>query len=159
MKESSSRGLIKGLRRIFAKTHIKMLKYQSRTVMMRSLKWFHDVAKDSSSSCLKFRTSFWRLTTLEMGKKRKQNLEHNVSQSPCILPMVRLYHVLALSIKENRNNFHLKVLSDKPVIRKHAQVCANSHMCDFGFSLPTPRRIVPKSVLLNTGAAHSQVLR
>jgi hypothetical protein len=58
---------------------------------------------------------------------------HNISQSPCTLPMVRLYHVLALSIKENRNNFHLKVLSGKLVIRKHAQVSANSHGVSMGF--------------------------
>jgi hypothetical protein len=57
-------------------------------VMMSSLKRSHDVARDSSSSCLKFRTSFRRLTTLEMEKKRKQNLEHKVFQSPCILPTV-----------------------------------------------------------------------
>jgi hypothetical protein len=74
----------------------------------------------SSSSCLKFRTSFQRLTTLEIEKKRKQNLEHSISQSPFILPMVRLYHCLALSIKENVNNFHLNVSLDMPALCKHA---------------------------------------
>jgi hypothetical protein len=49
-------------------------------VMMSSLKRSYDVLRDSSSNYLKFRTSFQRLTTLEMGKKRKQNLEHNVFQ-------------------------------------------------------------------------------
>jgi hypothetical protein len=96
-------------------------------VMMSSLKWSHIVPRDSSSSCLKFRSSFRRLTTLDMRKKCKQNLEHNIFQSPYILPTVRLYHYLALPIKENKNNFHLKVLSDMPAIRKHAQVCSNFH--------------------------------
>ena len=109
-------------------------------VMMRLLIRSHDVPRDSYSSCLKFRTSFRRLTTLEMGKKRKQNLEHSVSQSPCILLTVRLYHCLALPVKENGNNFHLKVLSDMPAIGKHAQVYSNSHRCEYGFSLPSPEK-------------------
>jgi hypothetical protein len=109
-------------------------------VMMSSLKWSHDVARDSSYSCLKFRTYFRRLTTLEMGKKRKQNLEHKVFQSPCILPMVWLYHYLALPIKENENNFHLKVLSDMPMICKHAQICSYSRRCEYGFSSPSPEK-------------------
>ena len=113
---------------------------RSELVMMSSLKQSHDVPRDSSSSCLKFRTSFQRLTTLEMGKKHKQNLEHNVSQSPCILPTVRLYHCLVLPIKENKNNFHLKVLSDMPVIGKHAQVCSNYRRCEYGFSSPSPEK-------------------
>ena len=75
--------------------------------------------RDSCSFCLKDRTSNRRLTTLEMRKKDKQNLEHNIFQSPCILPTVLLYHRLALPVKENGNNFYLKVLSDMPVICKH----------------------------------------
>ena len=109
-------------------------------VMMSSLKQSHDVPRDSSSSCLKFRTSFQRLITLEIGKKARQNLEHNISQSPFILPTVLLYHCLALPIKENGNNFHLKVLLDMLAIRKHAQVCSNSCRCDYGFSLPSPEK-------------------
>ena len=127
---------------------------RSRPVMMSSLKRSHDVPRDSYSSCLKFRTSFQRLTTLEMGKKCKQNLEHSVSQSPCILPIVRLYHCLALPVKENGNNFHLKVLSDMPAIRKHAQVHSNSRRC-MDFCCLLPRRIDPESILLNSGAAHN----
>ena len=94
MKESSSRGCIKGFPGILAKTHVKILKKyrvwngKVRAVMMRSLKRSHDVPTDSSSSCLKFRISFRRLTTLEMVKKLKQNLGHNVAQSPCTVPMV-----------------------------------------------------------------------
>ena len=113
---------------------------RSGPVMMSSLKQSHDVPRNSSSSCLKLRTSFRRLTTLEMEKKRKQNLEHSISQSPCILPTVRLYHCLALPVKENGNNFHLKVSSDMPAICKHAQVCANSHRCEYGFSSPFPEK-------------------
>ena len=85
MKENSSRGLIKGLHRILAKTHIKMLKdieseiVRFGPVVIRLLIRSHNVPRDSSSSCLKFRTSFRRLTTLEIGKKHKQNLEHSVS--------------------------------------------------------------------------------
>jgi hypothetical protein len=56
--------------------------------MMSLLEQTLDVPRDSSSNYLKFRTSFRRLTTLEMKKKCKQNLEYNVSQSPCILSMV-----------------------------------------------------------------------
>jgi predicted 2-oxoglutarate/Fe(II)-dependent dioxygenase YbiX len=79
-------------------------------MVIRSLKRAHDVPRDSCYFCLKDRTSNRRRTTLEMGKKAKQNLEHRISQSPCILPMVYLYHRLALPVKENGNNFHLKVL-------------------------------------------------
>ena len=50
---------------------------RSGPMMMRLLIRSHDVPRDSSSSYLKFKTPFQRLTTLEMGKKRKQNLEHN----------------------------------------------------------------------------------
>ena len=93
---------------------------RSGPVMMRSLKQAHDVQRDSCSFCLKDRTSNRRRITLEMEKKAKQNLEHSISQSPCILPTVCLYHRLALPIKENRNNFHLTILSDMPAIHKHA---------------------------------------
>jgi hypothetical protein len=113
---------------------------RSRLVVMMLLKQSHDVPRDSSSSCLKLRTSFRWLTTIEMGKKRKQNLEHSIFQSPCILPTVRLYQCLALSVKENGNNFHLKVLSDMPSICKHAQVHSNSYRCTYGFSLPSPEK-------------------
>jgi hypothetical protein len=113
---------------------------RSGPVVMMSLEQSHDVPRDSSSSCLKFRTSFRWLTTLEIGKKHKQNLEHSVSQSPCILPTVRLYQCLALLVKENGNNFHLKVLSDLPAICKHAQVCLNSYRCTYRFSLPSPEK-------------------
>ena len=106
---------------------------RSGPVMMSSLKRSHDVPSDYFSSCLKFRTSFQRLTTLEKGKNHKQNLEHNVFQSPCILPTFSLYQCLALPVKENGNNFHLTVLSDMPAIRKHAQVCSNSCRCEYGF--------------------------
>ena len=88
----------------------------------------------------KDRTSNQRWTTLEMEKKAKQNLEHSVSQSPSILPMVCLYHRLALHAKENRNNFHLKVSMNMLAICKHAQVCSNSLRCEYGFSLPFPEK-------------------
>ena len=114
---------------------------------MRSLKHAHDVPRDSYSFCLKDRTSNQKRTTIEMGKKDKQNLEHNVSQSPCILPTVRLYHCLALPFKENRNNFHLKVLSDMPTICKHAQIYLNSCRCEYGFSLPSPEKDLSLSIL------------
>jgi hypothetical protein len=96
--------------------------------------------RDSCSFCLKDRTSNRRLTTLEMEKKDKQNLVHNVSQSPCIVPTVLLYHRLALPVKENRNNFHLKVLSNMPAICNHAQVCSNSRRGAYGFSSPFPEK-------------------
>jgi hypothetical protein len=98
------------------------------------------VPRDSCSFCLKDRTSFRRRTTLEVGKKAKQNLEHSISQSPCMLPTVCLYHRLALPVKENENNFHLKVSSDIPAICKHAQVYLNSRKCEFEFLLPSPEK-------------------
>jgi hypothetical protein len=72
------------------------------------------------SFCLKDRISKQRLTTLEMGKKCKQMLEHKASQSPCLLPMVCLYQCLALPVKENAKGFHHKVSSDMPIMRKYA---------------------------------------
>ena len=62
-----------------------------------------------------------------MGKKLKQKLEHNASQSPCLLLMVCLYQCLALPFKEKGKSFHRKVLSDIPAMRRHAQV-AQSHL-------------------------------
>jgi hypothetical protein len=61
---------------------------RSGPVVVRLLKHANDVPRDSFSFCLKVRTSIRKLTTLETGKKDKQNLEHNASQSPCILPTV-----------------------------------------------------------------------
>jgi hypothetical protein len=77
----------------------------------------------------------------------KQNLEHNISQSLCILSTVRLYHCLAFPVTENGKSFHLKVSSDMLAIRKHAQVCSNSRRWEYGFASPFFRRIVPKSCL------------
>ena len=76
--------------------------------------------RDSFSSYLKDRTSKWRLTTLELGKNYKQKLERRASQSPCLLPMVRLYQRLAFLVKEKEKSFHRKVLSSMPAMRKHA---------------------------------------
>jgi hypothetical protein len=45
----------------------------------RSLKHTHAALSDSFSFCLKDRTSIQRLTSLEMGKKNKQKLEHRAS--------------------------------------------------------------------------------
>jgi hypothetical protein len=59
---------------------------------IRELKCSQEVAIHTLSSYLKDRTLDLRLTTLEMGKKSKQKLEHKVSQSPCFFSMVQLYH-------------------------------------------------------------------
>ena len=66
------------------------------------------------------------MTTLEIGKNCKQKLEHRAFQTPCLLPMVRLYQRLAFPIKEKEKSFHRKVSSDMPAMHKHAQVCSNS---------------------------------
>ena len=110
---------------------------RSGPMVNRSLKRAHAMPRDSCSFCLKDRTSNRRRITLEMEKKAKQNLEHSIFQSPCILPMVCLHHHLALPVKENGNNFHLKASLEMPAIRKHAQVHANSYRCEYGFSLPS----------------------
>jgi hypothetical protein len=127
-------------------------------VVMKSLKQAHDAPRDSSSSCLKFRTSFRRLTTLEMGKKCKQNLEHSVSQFPCILPTVRLYQCLVFPSKRTKITFILRS-------RQACQRYASIHMSvqspigvSMGFRRLFPRRVFPESILQNTGAAHNQVL-
>jgi hypothetical protein len=86
-----------------------------------------------------------------MGKNFKQNLEHNIFQSPCILPTVRLYHYLVILIKENRKSFHLKVLSDMPVIRKHAQVYSNSCRCEYGFASPSPEKDYSRIMFIKHG--------
>ena len=106
--------------------------------LTRSLKHAHAAPRDSFSLYLKDRTSIRRLTTPEMRKKDKQKLEHRASQSPCTLPMVRVYQCLALPIKENGNSFHFKVSCDMPVICKHAQVYSNSCRWVYGFSSPSP---------------------
>ena len=81
---------------------------------MRALKCSNAMPRDSFSSCLKDRTSERRLTTLEMGKKCKQKLEHKASQSPCLLSMVSLYQRLAFPVKQKEKSFHRKVSSDMP---------------------------------------------
>ena len=48
-------------------------------MVIKLLKRVHDAPRDSFSFCLKVKTSIQRLTTLEMGKEDKQNLEHKVS--------------------------------------------------------------------------------
>jgi hypothetical protein len=45
-----------------------------------------------------------------------------------------------------------------PAICKHAQVLQIPTGVSMGFRCLHPRRIAPESVLLKTGAAHSQVL-
>ena len=57
---------------------------RSGLVLIRALKRSHAMPRDSFSSCLEDKTSKRRLTTLEMGKKDKQKLEHKAIQSPCI---------------------------------------------------------------------------
>jgi hypothetical protein len=111
----------------------------------------HNVPKDSFSFCLKVRTFIRRLTTLEMGKKDKQNLEHSISQYPCTLSAVCLYHHLALPVKENGNNFHLKVSSYIPAICKHAQVCSNSCRREYGFSSPFPKKDCSQIIFIKHG--------
>jgi hypothetical protein len=67
-------------------------------MFIKLLKCAQDAPKDSFSFSLKVRTSIQRLTTLEMGKKDKQNLFHNIFQSPCILSTVCLYHCVGVSM-------------------------------------------------------------
>jgi hypothetical protein len=93
-----------------------------------------------------------------MGKNVKQNLEHNISQFPCILPTVSLYHCLAIPIKENRKRFHLKVLSDMPAIRKHAQVCSNSCRCEYEFASSSSEKDYSRIMFIKHGRSHSQML-
>jgi hypothetical protein len=58
-------------------------------VLIRVLKGSNAIPRDSFFFfCLKDRTSKQSLTTLDMGKKCKQKLEHRASQSPCLFPMV-----------------------------------------------------------------------
>ena len=66
--------------------------------------------------CLKDKTSERSLTTLEMGKNCKQKLEHKASQSPGLLPIVRLYQRLAFPVKEKGKSFDRKVSSDMPAM-------------------------------------------
>jgi hypothetical protein len=120
-------------------------------VVIRSLKRSQDASRGSFSCCLKVRTSIQRRATLEIGKNFKQNLEHNTSQSPCILCMVRLYRCLAIPIKENGKSFHLKVLSDMPTIRKHAQVYSNSCRCKFGFASPSSEKDCSQIMFIKHG--------
>jgi hypothetical protein len=66
-----------------------------------------------------------------------------------------LYHCLAIPVNENRNNFHLKVLSDMLVIHKHARSVQTLVGESMGLRCLLPRRVDPESFLLDTGAAHS----
>ena len=103
-------------------------------VLIRLLKHSHAVTRDSFLFCLKDRTSKRSLTILEMGKNCKQKLEHKASQSPYLLPIVRLYQRLAFLVKEKGKRFHHKVSSDMPAMRRHEQVCSNSFKWEYGFS-------------------------
>jgi hypothetical protein len=57
-------------------------KAKSGPESIRELKCSYDVARDLLSSYLKDRTLALRLTTLEIGKKSKQKLEHKVPNLP-----------------------------------------------------------------------------
>jgi len=92
---------------------------RSGPVLIRVLKHSHTVPRDSFFCCLKERTSKRSLTTLEMGKNYKQKLEHRASQSPYLLPMMRLYQRLAFPIKEKGKSFYHKVTYGMPAIRRH----------------------------------------
>ena len=76
----------------------------SGPVLMRALKHFHTMSRDSFFY-LKDRTSEQSLTTLEMEKNCKQMVEHRASQSPCLLPMVRLYPRYTFLVKEKGKTF------------------------------------------------------
>ena len=76
--------------------------------------------RHSFSFCLKLRTSIWRWTTQEIGKKVKQNLVCKTFHSPCTLFMVRTYHNLANLVRENGNSLHLRVSCDIPGMWMHA---------------------------------------
>jgi hypothetical protein len=99
---------------------------RSGPILMRVLKHSDAMSRDSFLFCLKDRTFERSLTTLEMKKNYKQKLEHRAFQSPCLLPMVRLYQRLAFPVKEKGKNFHRKVLSDMPAMCRHVQVYSNS---------------------------------
>jgi hypothetical protein len=116
-----------------------------------ALKRSHAMPRDFCSFCLKVRTSEWRLTTLEMGKNCKQNPEHKVFQSPCLLPVVCLYQRLALPFKEKEKSFHHKVSSQMPAIRKHVQVCSNSFRWGYGFSSSSPKKDWSRTMLIKHG--------
>ena len=92
---------------------------RSGTVLMRVLKHSQAMPRDSFFFYLKDRT-------YEMGNNCKQKLEHRASQSPCLLPMVRLYECLAFPVKEKGKSFYRNVSSDMPAMRRHAQVYSNS---------------------------------
>ena len=90
--------------------------------LIRSLKRAHVVPRDSFSFCLKDRTSIRWLTTLEMGKKDKQKLEHRAFQSPCTLPTkvwAAVYlvpsdtKVLEIYLLKNMKILHDELLYDK----------------------------------------------
>ena len=121
---------------------------RSGLVLIRVLKHSHTVSRDSFFFCLKDRTSERSLTTREMGKNCKQKLEHRASQSPCLLPMVRLYQRLALPIKEKGKSFHRKVSFDMPTMCKHAQVCSNSHRWKYGFLSSSPEKDCSRTMLI-----------
>jgi hypothetical protein len=53
---------------------------------------------------------------LEIGKKSRQKLEQRASQLPSLLGAVLLYQILAFPSKEKGKSFHLRVLSDMPLI-------------------------------------------
>jgi hypothetical protein len=120
-------------------------------MFIKLLKCAQDAPKDSFSFSLKVRTSIQRLTTLEMGKKDKQNLFHNIFQSPCILSTVCLYHCLAIPIKENENNFHLKVSLAMLAMCRHALVCSNSRRCKYEFSLHSPKKDCSRIIFMKHG--------
>ena len=113
-------------------------------VLMRVLKRSHTMPRDSFFFCLKDRTSKRSLTTLKMGKNCKQKLEHRASQSPCLLPMVRLYQCLDFPVKEKGKSIHHKVWSDMPTMvgmHRFAQTHLGGNR---GFHYLRPKRIVPE---------------
>ena len=131
---------------------------RSGPMMMRLLIRSHDVPRDSFSSCLKFRTSFRRLTTLEMGKKHKQNLEHSVSN--LLAYFLRLDYTIVQLFPSKRIET-ISILRFRQTCQQYASM-RRSMQSPIGVSMGSrcllPRRIVPKLILLNSGTTHNQVL-
>ena len=73
---------------------------------------------DSSSNCSKSRMSIGREFMRSVRENEYQKSSQSSSQSSLILPIVRVYHCSALSVREKGNNFHRTASCVMPGITK-----------------------------------------
>ena len=106
---------------------------------------------DSSSDCLKSRISIGREFMHLSRENEWQKSAQSSFQSPHILPIMRVYHCSALSLREKGNNFHRKASYVMPGITKLEHSSSNTFKWSHGSSLIVPEKGRFRTMALKVG--------